>query len=305
MGYNDYEENNELDNNNYSEEYVETPDFSRYGKIEMDYIEAGRQLIRLEIVRNEVAATITAAIGAIQELAGLVECECSINVSDVVDNNLNANVEAIKQKMNYEIEGYQNLAIEIGADIQDLNNVIADVVNNNSKEYQTSLKKSRLYGKEFVYYNQYDYGDARYAGSTIAASGCGPTCAAMILSTLLGEEITPQMMCDYSASLGHLVPGGTELAFFDDVFTEYGVNYKSEEQTATNIIASLEEGNYVIAYVGPSEFTSKGHFIVLTGLDEYGNVIVADPASRERSSEVYLPSHIEDIRKGEMYSISL
>ena len=112
-------------------------------------------------------------------------------------------------------------------------------------------------------------------------------------------------MCDYSASLGHLVPGGTELAFFDDVFTEYGVNYKSEEQTTTNIIASLEEGNYVIAYVGPSEFTSKGHFIVLTGLDEYGNVIVADPASRERSSEVYLPSHIEDIRKGEMYSISL
>ena len=55
-----------------NEEYVSNHDYRRYGKIEFDYIEAGRQIIRLEIVRNEVASTITDAIGAIQELAGLV-----------------------------------------------------------------------------------------------------------------------------------------------------------------------------------------------------------------------------------------
>ena len=116
MEYN--EENNE--------EYVSTPDYGRYGKIEFDYIEAGRQIIRLEIVRNEVASTITDAIGAIQELAGLVECECSINVNDLVNDNINANVDAIIERLNYEIKGYQDLAIEIGADIEELNSVIRD-----------------------------------------------------------------------------------------------------------------------------------------------------------------------------------
>lgn len=325
MAYNDYEEYNdnyENEDNYYEEpdnyeeskdyveildnEYTDTPDFSTYGKIEMDYIEAGRQLVRLEIVRDEVASTITDAIGAIQKLAGLVGCSCSISVGDVVENNLNANVRAINERMNYEIEGYRKLATDIGADINELNNVVADVVMNNSKEYQTALKKSRLYDKEFVYYNQNDYGDARYGSSTIAISGCGPTSAAMVLSSLLGEEITPQEMCDYSSSNGHLVVGGTEDAFFDDAFADYGVSYVKEEQTEENIIASLEEGNYIIAHVGPSAFTSNGHFIVLEGLDEYGNIIVADPYSRERSSTAWLPSYIADIRRGQgMYSVSL
>ena len=296
MEYN--EENNE--------EYVSTPDYGRYGKIEFDYIEAGRQIIRLEIVRNEVAATITDAIGAIQELAGLVECECSINVNDLVNDNINANVDAIIERLNYEIKGYQDLAIEIGADIEELNSVIRDVVFNNSKDYQTALKKSRLYGKEFVYYNQTDYEDASYGTSTIATSGCGPTCAAMVLSTLLGESITPQEMCDYSASRGHLVPGGTRDEFFEDVFADYGVNYTREDQLEENIIASLEAGNYIIARMGPSKFTSSGHFIVLTGIDEYGNIIVADPNNRENSSMVWSPSYIAERRKGlGMYSVSL
>lgn len=300
MGYN--EENNEEN----VEEIVSTPDYGRYGKIEFDYIEAGRQIIRLEIVGNEVASAITDAIGAIQELAGLVECECSINVNDLVNDNINANVDAIIERLNYEIKGYQDLAIEIGADIEELNSVIRDVVFNNSKDYQTALKKSRLYGKEFVYYNQTDDEDASYGSSTIAASGCGPTCAAMVLSTLLGENITPQEMCDYSASRGHLVPGGTRDEFFEDVFADYGVNYTREDQLEENIIASLEAGNYIIAHMGPSKFTSSGHFIVLTGIDEYGNIIVADPNSRENSSMVWSPSYIAEKRKGlGMYSVSL
>ena len=296
MAYN--EENNE--------EIASAPDYSRYGKIEMDYIEAGRQLVRLEIVRGEVASMITDAIDAIQELAGLVECECSLNASDLVDGNINSNVDEIMEKLNYEIKGYQDLAIEIGADIEELNSVIRDVVFDNSKDYQTALKKSRLYGKEFVYYNQFDYEGARYGTSTIADSGCGPTCAAMVLSTLLDEKITPQEMCDYSASHGHLVPGGTEDAFFDDVFNEYGVSYTKEEQTEENIIASLEAGNIIIAHMGRGNFTSgDGHFIVLTGIDEYGNVIVANPTDRINSPSVWLPNVFEDQRRGQgMYVVS-
>ena len=298
MAYN--EENNEENN----EEIASAPDYSRYGKIEMDYIEAGRQLVRLEIVRGEVASMITDAISAIQELAGLVECECSINASEVVDNNLNSNVDEIMEKLSYEIKEYQNLAIEIGADINNLNSAIADAVRDNSKDYQTALRKSRLYGKEFVYYNQYAYPNVPYGDSTIADSGCGPTCAAMILSTLYGESITPQVTCNYSASNGYLGEGGTYPSFFGAIFTEYGVAYTTKEQTADNIISALEEGNIIVANMGPGTFTKSGHYIVLTGINENGEIMIQDPADSSKNNETWPASVFENERIGSMYVVS-
>ena len=300
MAYN--EKNNEENN----EEIASAPDYSRYGKIEMDYIEAGRQLVRLEIVRGEVASMITDAISAIQELAGLVECECSINASEVVDNNLNSNVDEIMEKLDYEIKGYQNLAIEIGADINDLNSAIVGAVRDNSKDYQTALRKSRLYGKEFVYYNQYAYPNVPYGDSTIADSGCGPTCAAMILSTLYGEDITPQITCDYSASHGYLGEGGTFSSLFGAIFDEYGVACTTKEQTADNIISALEEGYIIVANMKPGTITSSGHYIVLTGINENGEIIIKDPANSEsQKNDVTLPaSTLENWGVGSMYVVS-
>lgn len=39
--------------------------------------------------------------------------------------------------------------------------------------------------------------------------------------------------------------------------------------------------------MGEGHFTDSGHFIVLRGLDENGKVLVADPASRERSAQAW------------------
>ncbi|MCD8152609.1 MAG: C39 family peptidase [Clostridiales bacterium] len=39
--------------------------------------------------------------------------------------------------------------------------------------------------------------------------------------------------------------------------------------------------------MGPGDFTTGGHFIVLTGIDSDGNVIVNDPNSRINSEKHY------------------
>lgn len=280
-------------------------DFSKYGKIEMDYIEASRELERLDVVRNNCKSNIYEIIAAVQSLASLVDYECNINEYEVVNKGLDYNVDQIAIRLSSQIDGYKNLALSIGSDISELNNVVQEVTSNNTKEYQNYLKKSKFKVTDVVYYNQYDYGNASYGDDTISNSGCGPTSAAMILSTFLDEEVTPQMACDFSAVNGHLVVGGTEDAFFDDIFNEYGVSYTKEEQTEENIISSLEDGNLIIAHVGPSEFTKSGHFIVLSGLDENGNVIVADPASRRRTELTWSSSYIANIRRGQgMYIVS-
>lgn len=280
-------------------------DFSKYGKIEMDYIEASRELERLDVVRNNCKSNICEIIAAVQSLASLVGYQCNINEYEVVNKGLDYNVDQIAIRLSSQIDGYKNLALSIGSDISEFNNVVQEVTSNNTKEYQKYMKKSKFKVTDVVYYNQYDYGNASYGDDTISNSGCGPTSAAMILSTFLDEEVTPQMACDFSAVNGHLVVGGTEDAFFDDIFNEYGVSYAKEEQTEENIISSLEDGNLIIAHVGPSEFTKSGHFIVLSGLDENGNVIVADPASRQRTEVTWSSSYIANIRRGQgMYIVS-
>lgn len=280
-------------------------DFSKYGKIEMDYIEASRELERLDVVRNNCKSNICEIIAAVQSLASLVDYQCNINEYEVVNTGLDYNVDQIAFRLRSQINGYKSLALSIGSDISELNNVVQEVTSNNTKEYQKYMKKSKFKVTDVVYYNQYDYGNASYGDDTISNSGCGPTSAAMILSTFLDEEVTPQMACDFSAVNGHLVVGGTEDAFFDDIFNEYGVSYTKEEQTEENIISSLEDGNLIIAHVGPSEFTKSGHFIVLSGLDENGNVIVADPASRRRTELTWSSSYIANIRRGQgMYIVS-
>ena len=48
---------------------------------------------------------------------------------------------------------------------------------------------------------------------------------------------------------------------------------------------ALGSGKLVIAIMAPGHFTTTGHFIVLRGITEEGEVLVADPASVKRSNQ--------------------
>ena len=50
----------------------------------------------------------------------------------------------------------------------------------------------------------------------------------------------------------------------------------------------------MVALMGPGHFTSGGHFILLHGLTLGGEVLVADPYSREKSLMTWDPQLIID-----------
>ena len=70
-------------------------------------------------------------------------------------------------------------------------------------------------------YRQYDsrWASKRYAGDTMAGSGCGPTAVANIVHQL------PTTVADYIESIGGTVPGsGTIWSCIDTALDHYGYN---------------------------------------------------------------------------------
>jgi len=154
-----------------------------------------------------------------------------------------------------------------------------------------------------TYYTQRGNDTPYGSCGTVATSGCGVTSTAMVL-TYLGYTITPselatlwgsQGSCPQSADYGTSCRAcplsgdcscmGTRWDSFttsnviqDNGFT--GTMISTREQ----IITYLENNQPIIASMGPGIFTSSGHFIVLTGVDGNGNVLVNDPNSGIQSA---------------------
>ncbi|MGN1080943.1 MAG: C39 family peptidase [Acutalibacteraceae bacterium] len=59
------------------------------------------------------------------------------------------------------------------------------------------------------------------------------------------------------------------------------------------IIKNLEAGNPIICVVGPGDFTSTGHFIVMTGCSD-GKIKINDPNSMIRSQKLWDFEEIKD-----------
>lgn len=138
---------------------------------------------------------------------------------------------------------------------------------------------------DFVNYYQGNYSQP-YSQGTIATSGCGPTSAAMVLTYLTGNEVSPVETAEFGNGT-YTCSEGTYWSYFGDIADKYGVQCTEQSVNKENIINGLQGDNPVIMSMGPGTFTSSGHFIVLRDIDENGMVTIADPNSESRSNQTY------------------
>jgi|GEM_PF-4538756 len=135
-------------------------------------------------------------------------------------------------------------------------------------------------------FRQFDprWGSKSYGcgGTTIRTSGCGTTSAAMVL-TYYGINVTPAEVTEFSLANGHRVCGsGTAPSLFPALAAKYGLKYKSVDWP--EIQNALKNNMPVIAAMDDHEFSSGGHYIVLTGFDANGEILINDPGPRQISS---------------------
>lgn len=131
--------------------------------------------------------------------------------------------------------------------------------------------------KGLTYYSQADsrWAKHKYGNNTMINSGCGPTSAAMIVSSIKGE-IRPDTMGDLFVKYGYRsANAGTYWSSMKWTADVFNIGYK-ETSSFNTMIDKLKDNNYVVAICREGLFTYGGHFIVIVGID--GNTLkVYDP----------------------------
>lgn len=148
-----------------------------------------------------------------------------------------------------------------------------------------------------TYYSQIDprwrympYTAIGDSSQTIGSSACGPTCAAMVVSSVKGTILPPEM-CELFVQNGFRSPNnGTYWSAFRwtaDVFDfeDYKEIYKLNE-----VCDLLEENYMVVTACGNGLFTTGGHFILIYGYEDTNGSKQCDEGDRLKVYDPYLYS---------------
>lgn len=143
------------------------------------------------------------------------------------------------------------------------------------------------------------WGYGEYGSDVMGLTGCGPTCLSMVAAGLTGDaSLTPWAVAQFSVNNGYCVPGsGTAWALMDEGAAALGLQAESLPLSRDKVFAALEAGQPIICIMGPGDFTTQGHFIVLTGVKD-GLLQVNDPNSTENSAKTWDYDAIESQIRG-------
>lgn len=204
----------------------------------------------------------------------------NIVISDITENEEISSDEktidimaTIEDEEKLETEEVQNIEIE-GFEIQ------GDISYDGDKAKSWNVELGEYQG--LTYYSQIDnrwknilYTATGNRSQTIGSSGCGPTCASMVVSSIKGT-ITPVQMADLFVKNGYRsANNGTYWSAYRAVADEFNIGY-IETSDINKALDLLKNNNYVICSVGNGLFTTGGHYIVLVGSE--GNTLkIYDP----------------------------
>lgn len=139
------------------------------------------------------------------------------------------------------------------------------------------------------------WGYTPYGDDIIAIAGCGPTCLSMVSVYLLKDTTyNPLYLAEFSEDNGYCVPGnGTAWTLMSEGAEQLGIHSEELPLDENCIKERLESGSPIICIMGKGDFTTEGHFIVMTDYID-GQIKVNDPNSISRSEKLWNYDDIQD-----------
>lgn len=149
--------------------------------------------------------------------------------------------------------------------------------------------------REVPLYFQNDYPNDRYANGTVATSGCGITCLAMVATYLTGHTYLPNELARYFGGYGEN----------NIQRLEYGAKQLRlpirKANNVRQVFAALKEGDVAILLMNHNSiFTQSQHFIVLTGLNDAGKIMVHDSYQPNYDKWDLKRSFVEGFEEGDI-----
>lgn len=138
------------------------------------------------------------------------------------------------------------------------------------------------------------WGYVQYGSDMAAITGCGPMCLAMAGYYVTGDEaFHPLEMIEFASSSGYYSPGnGSSWTLISEGGVTLGLDVTEIPLVKKRIMDNLEVGNPIICAMGPGDFTTSGHYIVMVGTVD-GMIQVNDPNSIVKSETLWSYEQIE------------
>ena len=148
------------------------------------------------------------------------------------------------------------------------------------------------------------FSNKKIGNSNVGSMGCGPASALMAVSNKYNtEESAMDEAIDVANK--HQTKGGTDISYFADYFNKKGFNAKYYKPSggSSSLVNDIKNGNNVVLMGQDkknyskerSPFGPNNHYVVATGMDKDGSIIVNDP-ELNRPGKKYRPSILKNVK---------
>ncbi len=166
------------------------------------------------------------------------------------------------------------------------------------KDEKVTVDLSKYRGSsEVPLFLQWDqqWGYLEYGSDVAGLTACGPVCLSMAAWYLTEDDaFAPDKMIEFASKNGYYSPGnGSSWTLISEGGVKLGFDVTEIPLVESRIIKNLEVDNPIICAMGPGDFTSSGHYIVMIGY-ENGMIKINDPNSIANSQKLWKYEDIAD-----------
>lgn len=204
---------------------------------------------------------------------------------------MSADNKAVTKILNH-IEDYPEELLDLLSKNSDTIDFVQNYPNlSKQSKIQEDIDISDLYSQGSIpFFFQWDtrWGYCQYGSNYIALAGCGPTCLSMVYVGLTGDtRKNPGVMSAFSEENGFIDSNNNTMwALMTTGAQMLGLNSKEISLDQNTMIDELEQGHPIILSMRPGDFTTVGHFIVISSYQN-GKFVVHDPNSKIRSEQLW------------------
>ncbi len=206
-------------------------------------------------------------------------------------STVNATPLSESERDRLEVQGIPDSLIELAEKTPEAIPFVQDYVSHGQDTSKISLKKDLHSDRAIPLLIQWDerWGYRQYGGDFLAVTGCGPTCLSMVKTGLSGSgKWNPYKVAKKAEKEGYYVEGqGSSWDLMRTGAGLFGLISSEVVFDQSHIIRELQAGRPIICSMRPGDFTTTGHFLVLSGVAEDGKIQVNDPNSYERSNQLW------------------